>query len=132
MTHLQDLTNATIKLDEQVTGTQRLWLNNTVIAASSWHVDFDDLISLDDLDFDDDEVRREWLCDCCGGDYPDYSRAAWNVLCAILDSRKDDIVAYMEMDAAERANSTLLVDIETEIHTDVLARIAKIQAAKKS
>jgi hypothetical protein len=124
-------------MDEQATGTQRLWLDDVVVAASSWDVDeFGRVISLDklayDYDYDEYEVRPGLLCDCCGGDYPDYSRPAWDVVTDVLGCHEDEIADYMAMDQTEREVSTLLADLQAKIQSDAAKRIAEIKSRKTS
>mgnify|MGYP001559226205 CR=1 FL=1 len=122
MTTVKNLTTAKLTVDEQVTGIQRLWLDNIVIAAPSWHVDFDGLITAPALQ----DHREDWLVDCCGGNYPDFSSAASKIVEYALSTFDEDIQNFFESDPIDR-DATLLDRIQAQINLDA---VAKMQSKK--
>lgn len=121
MTTVQELTKCKITVDEQQTGTQRLWLDNIVIAAPSWHVDFDGLITVPP----NDDYREDWLVDCCGGNYPDFSKPAGNIITDVLSDHNDELIEFFESDPVDRTD--LLARMQSEIRQAALAYIIKRQ-----
>lgn len=122
MITVEQIKDAKLTTDTQVTGTQRLWLNGVVIAAPSWHVDVDGLITAPQID---DDYRDDWLVDVCGGLYPDFSPAVKNILLGILNEYEGDLIAFFDADPVDR-DKTLLSRMETAIRE---AAAAKLQSA---
>lgn len=122
MKTLNDLATAKITADVQITGTHRLWLDKIVIAAGSWHEDFAGLITAPPIG----DHREDWLVDCCGGEYPDFSASAEGVVKNVLEVYWERIVEYFE----DYRDTKLLSHIQAQIRRDALKEINERRRTK--
>jgi len=100
---VQDISTAKISIWEAVESGEALRLGNVTIAALSWHVDYDGLITSPPLG----HYRRDWLVDVCGGDYPYFSPSAANIVRDALSDYDDELIYYFTVDPIDRDKSLI-------------------------